>query len=289
MDGAYYFDGSGNRISFADSALLDVFSIDQYLAMAWVCPETGGNNNGRIFARADTSAGGPVGHMQMLVGNGTNGSRAANFTVRQKFSGNPALAVSADNVIPETDAWYCIGAHYNHGGSGSRLRLFNAGSVITPVTTVTPTGTIDIEDDQGFTIGNSFAGDRGYLGLLCYLIAYNVIGLSDVEIAAIAASYYGAGSGLIVVPNQDLICDFLRLDADGATSGDLGKLVSPTVTGAVFSATNPPPVAYDILGALPQRLRPDSDIDTASWSTPALYSKIDEDFPDGTMIYGAAV
>lgn len=245
VNGSTWFDGTDDRISYADSPAADAFSLAEYLILAWIMPGSGGNNNGRIFARAATGAGGPVGHMQLLIGDGGNGSRNQNFTARQLTTGTNAFAVSATGIIPN-DAWSCIGAHYEAAAGANPFRLFEAGAEIVPSFESTASGTQDMEDDQGFTIGNSFAGDRPYQGRIACIAVYDVSSLTNTEIDTLVADFHNSGTGTRDVPQQSLLVEFVRLVYPDALEGDKGILLSPSKTGGV--AAPGPPVVYNPLG-----------------------------------------
>lgn len=244
----YLFDGSDDRLVYADAPVLDALSLGEYLILAWVRPTNSGHNNGRIFGRASSVAGGPVGHMQLMVGNGQNGTRNTNFTGRQKHNEGEtsAIAVSATGVVAN-NGWNCIGFHYG----GGIPRLFDGGVLLVPASSSAPSGGQDLEAEFGIAVGNSSFGDRAYAGQIGYIAIWNVSSLTDVEINTLVSDFYGGGSGSIVVPRQDLLVEFLRLESAGNTTGDKNILSAPTVTGAVFTSANAPPISYQALGAPP--------------------------------------
>lgn len=252
VPGSYSLDGTDDKIVYADAPALDALNLSDYLVLAWIRPGAGGNNNGRIFSRAAAASGGPVGHMQLMVGNGLNGTRDTNFSARQKHgdADTHAVAVSATGVVPN-DAWSCVGMHYQ----GSVPRIFDAGTLLTPASTTTPTGVQDTESDQGVTIGNSAFGDRQFQGQIAYIGIWNVSSLSDADVNTLVSNFYNGGTGTPAVPRQDLLVEFIRLDANGSVDGEKSVLVSPTVTGAVFSSSNVPPVTYQELSLI----TPDTD------------------------------
>lgn len=241
--GSLRFDGN-DRIQYPDAAALDALNLSKYLLLAWVRPEAGGNNNGRIFERGDTSAG-STSHMQLLIGNGTNGTRSGNFTCRQKSTGTAGTAASGTGVAPD-DAWSLIGGHYDDAGSVSRWRLFEAGAEITPANETPATGTIDNESDQPVYIGNNGADDRPLMGRVAAIAVWDVDGLSSGQIDAIVSTMFAGGAGSdITIPEQARLAIFWRPKSD--LDDDKGVLTGET-GGAPWFETGPP-VTYAALAS----------------------------------------
>lgn len=97
--------------------------------------------------------------------------------------------------------------------------------------------------------------------------------------------------------------DTIRTEIDGSTITVkiTGNLVGTTTDTSI--ASGQPGIAYsskavnaaidnwsggDLESSTPQKLRPDADIGTTGWTTTPLWSKIDEDVADGTVISGVA-
>lgn len=245
VPGSFFFDGSNDKVEYSDAPSLDALNLSDYLILAWARPGDGGHNNGRIFSRANSVEVGPVGHMQLMIGNGAVGTRDTNFTGRQRHVGaGSTLAVSATGIVPN-DSWSCLGMHYQ----GGVPRIFEAGALVTPATTLPPSGAQDMQSDEGVTIGNSSGGDRAFLGQLAYIAIWDVSSLSDGEVETLVSDFYNGGTGTPAVPRQDILVEFIRLYASGSPNGDKGVLTSPTVVGAIFTVANPPPVTYQELGS----------------------------------------
>src|SRR5688500_14224062 len=132
--GSYLFDGSNDHIQYPEAAALNALEIDEYLILVWSRPGTGGNNNGRIFQRGPNNSTGSE-FMQLLIGNGTNGTRGSNFTGRQLSDDIQSNVAVSDAVVPN-EAWSCFGFSYRDAGAAQNIRLFEAGAVITPATTI---------------------------------------------------------------------------------------------------------------------------------------------------------
>lgn len=195
--GSYLFDGVDDRIIYPDSPAFNIFNLTKYLVLAWV-RHTGGNNNGRIFNRANNTVG-PVGHMQLLVGNGANGQFQNRFTGRQLMSLDSGVAVSGQNVL-SSNVWECIGFHFDLDTSASKIRLFEAGAIEAINSSINASGIMDDADGQAITVGNEQSGARPFGGQLAYIAVWNVISLNNTEIETIVSDFYGGGSGSIILP-----------------------------------------------------------------------------------------
>lgn len=251
--GSYSFDGTNDYIQYAEAAALDALEIDQYLILTWSRPGTGGSNNGRIFTRDINNSTGQ-GHMNLMIGNGTTGGRAGNFTSRQDMNTTDANLVSADNVVPDS-VWSCFGHSFRD--STDAVRMFEAGAAITPAAGSNPSGAAVLHGTDPVTVGDSgTTPTRPYNGHIAYIGIWNISTLDDTAVDALVAAFYNSATGTADVPRQDVLVEFLRLDTSGATTGDKGVLANPTVSGAAFDSGESSPVTYNALaggGATPHR------------------------------------
>lgn len=245
--GSYFFDGTDDKIQYPDVAALDALNLSRYLVVAWVRPGTGGNSNARICGRTDNAAG-TSGHMQLMIGDGTDGTRSGNFSGRQKHTGTAETRASATGIVPN-EAWSLVGQQFDAAAAaGSRIRLFEQGAPVTAANTASGVGTQDLAVNDPFVIGNEQSGARPYQGHIAYLFIYNVSTLSDTQVNTLVSDLYAGGSGSgVTVPQQSLLVELVRLSASGQTSGDKSVLGSPTITGAAFASGQSPPVTYDAL------------------------------------------
>ena len=213
------FDGADDVIDVGSDATLDEIFSGGGTVMAWIKPDSDGENNlGRVFDKSDATS--HADGWSVVVSNENSGSADLRFA--HSFSGNNPLWDTASREIT-IGSWNHIAITYDNGATGNNPIIYiNGISVTLASANPSPIGSATDDSSENLFIGNNTGGARAFEGNIDEVAIWD-----EVLDADAVSAIYNSGSPIDLTEasgdydNEDDLIGWWRMgDGTEAGSGD---------------------------------------------------------------------